>query len=91
MNTRPEPNPEKVGHIVGELAKLFKEKQCNPQEMALVALYGLQMMQQFAADYKLELPSSMTIQTNTGYEIKYDIKKMLRNAPNLLNLGNQNG
>jgi len=84
MSTQVEPNPEKVGFIVGELVKVFQEKSCNTAEMGLIALYVLQVMQQFGVDFKQAYPKTMTIQSAGNYEITYKVTKMLRNAPNLL-------
>lgn len=81
-----DPNPEKVGHIVAEVVKLLQDKQCNPAEMGLVALYTLQVMQQFALDYKLDYPKSMTIQSPTGAELTYTVKKPQANKPNLIDI-----
>ena len=82
--TQIQPNPEKVGHVVGEVAKLFQEKQCNPAEMGLVALYALQMMHQMGFEYKLDYPKTMTIQTPSRFEITYNVKPMGAGQLNLL-------
>lgn len=72
----PEVNPEKIEQILKEIAAIFYEKQCHPGEMGIIALYTLQIMQQFAAEHKVPMPSGMTMRSSTGYEMSYKLHKL---------------
>ena len=80
---KPQPNLEKINHVMKRFEEVFNTVVPNQTEMALIGLTVLQCMLDHCEANKQACPSSMGIQTPNGYEITYTIRKRSKFEPNL--------
>lgn len=75
---KPQPNIEKINHVMKQFEEVFERVKPNSPEMALMALTILQSMLEYCESTKQPCPATMGIMTPGGYEISYTIRKAKR-------------